>query len=60
MLALSYEDRVTCARDLAAAALRGELQQELTSWRETAAALAAGLGREEPEWLDPGGTVERP
>lgn len=38
---------------------------ELTSWRETAAAIAAGLGLEPVEWLDPdeaepAGLVERP
>lgn len=38
---------------------------ELTSWRETAAAITAGLGSELVEWLDPdeaepAGLVERP
>ena len=38
---------------------------ELTSWRETAAAITAGLGSEPVEWLDPdeaepAGLVERP
>ncbi len=35
----------------------------LSAWRETATALAAGLGRDGVEWLDDNGdadTVERP
>lgn len=62
MLALSPEDRVRCVRDLATAALRGELREELRSWRETGTALAAGLGRDEVEWPDPAddNAVERP
>lgn len=69
MLALSGEDRAACARDLAEAA-RASLSAgrphpvlaELRSWRETATALAAGLGRGEPEWLDgdAAAVVERP
>ncbi|WP_208859892.1 hypothetical protein [Mycolicibacterium peregrinum] len=57
MLALSPEDRAACARDIAAAA---DPQQELTAWRETATAIAAGLGRGEVEWLDGDDVVERP
>ncbi|MBN3455672.1 hypothetical protein JNN96_16775 [Mycobacterium sp. DSM 3803] len=55
-------DRVRCARDLATATRRGDLRQELTSWRETAAAIAAGLARDELVWLDDGSdnVVERP
>ncbi|WP_078321714.1 hypothetical protein [Mycobacteroides chelonae] len=62
MLALSPEDRVSCVRDLAAAAPRGELRQELRSWRETARCTALGLGRDEVEWLGPADddVVERP
>lgn len=33
---------------------------ELTSWKETATAVAAGLGRSDLEWLDEDETVERP
>lgn len=62
MLALLPVDRVRCVRDLATAALRGELRQELRSWRETAAAIAADLGAIDVEWLDDGDddVVERP
>jgi PHD/YefM family antitoxin component YafN of YafNO toxin-antitoxin module len=59
MLALSPEDRATCAQDLVDAARAsfstGQphlVLAELTSWKETATAIAAGLGRGEPEWLD--------
>nr|WP_078315408.1 hypothetical protein [Mycobacterium sp. D16Q16] len=62
MLALSPADRVRCVWNLATAALRGGLRQELTSWRETATALAAGLGSAKVEWLDSddADAVERP
>lgn len=33
---------------------------ELASWKETAAALAAGLGHVDLEWLDRAEAVERP
>jgi len=59
MLALSPEDRATCAQDLVDAARAsfstGQphlVLAELTSWKETATAIAAGLGRGEPERLD--------
>lgn len=59
MLALTPEDRTTCAQDLAAAARTSfstdqphPLLSQLTSWQETATAIAAGLGRNKPEWLD--------
>lgn len=52
---------VTCAQDLvdaARASFSTDQPQlvlaELTSWKETATALAAGLDRGEPEWLDDG------
>jgi hypothetical protein len=32
---------------------------ELTAWRETATAIAAGLGKEPVEWLDEAEAVER-
>lgn len=67
MLALSPTDRESCARDLVDAA-RASLSTdqphlaiaELTSWKETATAVAAGLGRSDLEWLDEDETVERP
>lgn len=59
MLALSPADRTACAQDLVDAA-RDSLTTdhphlaiaELRSWRETATALAAGLGSADLEWLD--------
>lgn len=73
MYALSAEDRDICARDLIDAARASFSTHQphlaiakLTSWRETATAIAAGLGSQPVEWLDDddnsvGGTlVERP
>lgn len=70
MLALSPLDRATCAQDLVDAARASfstdqphRVLSELTSWRETATAIAAGLGRADLEWLDDGDedtVVERP
>lgn len=68
MLALSAEDRVTCAQNLVDAARASFSTDqpylalaELTSWRETATAIAAGLSRAELEWLDADdAVVERP
>lgn len=59
MYALSAQDREQCARDLLDAT-RASLAThqphlaitKLTSWRETAAAIAAGLGSEPVTWLD--------
>nr|WP_298441112.1 prevent-host-death protein [Gordonia sp. (in: high G+C Gram-positive bacteria)] len=52
LLALSVKDRETCAQDLVDAARASfstdqphRVLAELTSWRETATALAAGLGQ---------------
>lgn len=67
MLALSPADRETCAQDLVDAA-RASFStnqphlaiSELTSWKETATAIAAGLGSAEAEWFDNDETVERP
>jgi hypothetical protein len=64
MLALSPDGRTNCARALIDAA-RASFSTgqphlaiaELTSWRETATALAAGLGAESVEWLDEGELV---
>lgn len=69
MFALSAKDRETCAQDLVDAARASfstdqphRVLAELTSWRETATALAAGLGQADVEWLedDDAATVERP
>lgn len=67
MLALSSEDRVTCANDVLAAARASFATHqahlavaELNAWRETAAAIAAGLGTSPVEWLDEAEPAERP
>ncbi len=73
MYALSTEDREECARDLIDAARASFSTHQphlaiakLTSWRETATAIAAGLGSQTVEWLDEdddavsGVVVERP
>ena len=69
MLALSPEDRASCAQalvDAARASFSTDQSHlalaELTSWRETATAIAAGLGQAELEWLDSDddGIVARP
>lgn len=67
MLELPAADRETCAKELtdaaAAALAHGDPElanAELISWRETAAALADGLGSSPIEWLDEAMPVERP
>ncbi len=67
MLALSPADRKTCADNVLAAARASFATNqphlaiaELTSWRETATAIAAGLGKEPVEWLEDSEAVERP
>lgn len=67
MLALSEEDRRVCAKNLLDAArasfATGQSHRaiaEMTAWRETAVALAAGLGASPVEWLDEPVAVERP
>lgn len=67
MLALSEQDRDECAREvLDAARASFSVGQShlavatLTSWRETAEALAAGLGAEDRDWLDAPEPVARP
>lgn len=67
MLALSSEDQSACAQDLVDAARASFstdqphlVLAELTSWKETATAIAAGLGRIEPEWLEDDVAVKRP
>lgn len=60
MTALSPADHEACLRDLAAAAGTEHLEDELRAWRETAKAVAAGLGRSELDWLDEDQVVKRP
>lgn len=67
MLALSTADQQTCADDILTAARASFATNqphmaiaELTAWRETATAMAAGLGQEPVEWLDDSLIVERP
>jgi hypothetical protein len=67
MLALSPADQEACADDVLAAARASFATNqphlaiaELASWRETATAIAAGLGKEPVEWLADSETVERP
>lgn len=67
MLALSTADQQTCAKDILTAARASFATNqphlaiaELTAWRETATAMAAGLGQEPVEWLDDSLVVERP
>ncbi|MFK4299254.1 hypothetical protein ABH924_004435 [Arthrobacter sp. GAS37] len=67
MLALSPADQEACATAVLAAARASFATHqphlaiaELTSWRETATAIAAGLGKEPVEWLDEAEAVERP
>ncbi|MET1089255.1 MAG: prevent-host-death protein [Arthrobacter sp.] len=67
MLALSEADQDACAKAVLAAARASFATNqphlaiaELTAWRETATAIAAGLGKEPVEWLDEAEAVERP
>lgn len=67
MLALSTEDQERCAADLLRAARASFATNqahlaiaELTAWRETAIATAAGLGTGRVDWIDTGIVVERP
>ncbi|RLV57190.1 prevent-host-death protein [Aeromicrobium phragmitis] len=67
MLALSHDDRALCAEQILSAArasfATGQAHlaiAELTAWKETASALAAGLGRVDVEWLDDDEPVARP
>jgi hypothetical protein len=68
-LRLAGADRESCAQDLVDAARASFSTDqphlaiaELTSWKETATAVAAGLssGSAGLEWLDDDETVERP
>lgn len=49
---LSMADQKACTNDLASAASPELLVAELRSWKETAAAVAAGYQDVELEWLD--------
>jgi len=67
MLALTPDDQASCAKAVLAAARASFATNqphlavaELNAWRETATAIAAGLGREPVEWLDEPLVVERP
>lgn len=69
MFALSPHDQVTCAQDLINAARASFATDshlvlaQLTSWRETATAIAAGLGQGSVNWHAPDDDtllVERP
>ncbi|MGF4043277.1 prevent-host-death protein [Paenarthrobacter nitroguajacolicus] len=67
MLALSPADQEACAADVLAAARASFATNqphlaiaELTSWRETATAIAAGLGNQPTDWLVDTDAVERP
>jgi len=67
MRALSTADQEACARDLVDAArasfATGQAHlalAQLTSWRETAAAVAAGLTGLPVEWLEDPAPAERP
>ena len=69
MYALNAQDRDDCAQELIDAARASFATQQpylaittLTSWRETASAVAAGLGSQPVEWIEEEGTttVERP
>ena len=67
MFALSVADRGQCAKDLVDAARASFATErpylavvELNSWRETAAAIAAGYRNDPVEWLDHDDAVARP
>ena len=67
MHALTPEGQAKCAISLVNAARASFATEqahlaiaELTAWRETALALAAGLGQEPVEWLEYSETVARP
>lgn len=67
MLALSPSDRQACANDLVAAARASFATEQphhvaatVTSWKETAAAIAAGFGTYPVEWFEEEHALERP
>ena len=67
MLALSPADRTACAEELVDAARASFATDQphlaiaqLTSWKETAVAIAAGLRSVDVRWLEDGDVVKRP
>lgn len=67
MPGLSPVDQAACANHILAAARASFATKkphlaiaELTAWRETATAIAAGLGKEPVEWFDDSEAVKRP
>ena len=68
MRALSPADQAECTKNILDAARTSvsteqadaAVDAELTSWRETATAIAAGLGSQPGAWLDRAEPVERP
>lgn len=67
LLELSPVERESCANNVLSAARASFATNqphlaiaELTAWRETATAIAAGLGQAPVEWLDDSLVVERP
>jgi hypothetical protein len=60
MDALTPSDREVCLRDLEAAAGTDRFDEVQRAWRETADTISAGLGRDEPEWLEDPTLAERP
>lgn len=67
MLALTSEDQEECAREVLSSARASFSAGQshlalstLTAWRETAEAVAAGLGGSPVEWIDDDLPVERP
>ncbi|WP_446686101.1 prevent-host-death protein [Micrococcoides hystricis] len=67
MHALSEEDREACAKELVDSARASFATKQpylaaatLTTWKETATAIAAGLGQEPVEWLEDEIPLDRP
>lgn len=62
MLSLKPADRHACATEImmASSAAAEEASLVITAWRETAEAIAAGLGQMPVEWLDAEVPVPRP
>ena len=64
---LSVQDQRTCARDIIDTARGafvvnqpGRILTEIKAWQNTAEAVAAGWGQDEPEWLREPVTVTKP
>lgn len=67
MLALSAEDRASCATELVDSARASFATEQphlaaatLNSWRETATAIAAGLGDTAVDWIETDEVIDRP